>query len=389
MHGINPIRPDDMRVALNARILLAPRTGIGHYVAELIRSLQIQNDLELHLFYGRKWGKELTETSLPGYSRLAAIAKRVIPGAYHLRRLIEQHRFDAGLKSSSADIYHEPSLWPLDFDGPMVMTLHDLTHLHFPQTQPRNRLAEIERRVDKGIENAKRILVDSAFMGREVVDHFGLKPEKVVVAPLGSSSAFAPRDEADTNDTLQNHALRYRQYLLCVATLEPRKNLRLVLRAYALLPEKLRSQYPLLLVGMSGWGKNAFADDLRKALATGHVRLAGYLEQEELINIIASARALIYPSLYEGFGLPVLEAMACGTPVIISDRASLPEIAGKAGIVVSAEDAFQLREAMQTIIEDNNEWLFRRQAGLTRAKDFSWDRCAMITAQTYRDALSD
>jgi len=378
-----------MRVALNARILQAPRTGIGHYVAELVHALQHFDDLELHLFYGQAWGKTLPDAALPGYSRLASMAKSFIPGAYHLRRLIEQHRFDAGLKNTPADLYHEPSLWPMDFDGPMVMTLHDLTHLHYPQTQPRNRLAEIERRVGKGVENAKRILVDSAFIGREVIDHFGLRPEKVVVAPLGCSPDFHPRDENATRSTLKPLGLSYRQYLLCVGTLEPRKNLALALRAHARLPGQLRARYPLLLVGMSGWGKEAFADDLRTALATGHVLLAGYLEQDKLTNIIASARALIYPSLYEGFGLPVLEAMASGTPVVISDRASLPEVAGGAGIVVNAEDAIPLTEAMRTIIEDDHEWLTRRQAGLMQAGNFSWDRCATITAQAYRDALTD
>jgi alpha-1,3-rhamnosyl/mannosyltransferase len=139
---------------------------------------------------------------------------------------------------------------------------------------------------------------------------------------------------------------------------------------------------------MPGWGGKAFAADLRKALASGHVRLAGYLEQGDLINIIASARALIYPSLYEGFGLPVLEAMASGTPVIISNQAALPEVAGEAGMIVDAEDVTQLAEAMHRIIEDNHEWLIRREAGLIRARDFSWERCAGITAQTYRDALS-
>lgn len=377
-----------MRIALNARILLAPLTGIGRYVTELARALQRHDDLELHFFYGREWGRTLPENALPGYSRLSSVAKHLIPGAYPLRRLIEQRRFNAGLKHSPVDLYHEPSLWPLNFDGPMVMTLHDLTHLHYPLTQPRDRLAEIERRVGKGVENAKRILVDSAFIGREVVEHFGLTPEKVVVAPLGCSPAFAPREESDAISTLQNHALAYRQYLLCVATLEPRKNLELVLRAHAQLPEKLRARYPLLLVGMPGWGGKAFAADLRKALASGHVRLAGYLEQGDLINIIASARALIYPSLYEGFGLPVLEAMASGTPVIISNQAALPEVAGEAGMIVDAEDVTQLAEAMHRIIEDNHEWLIRREAGLIRARDFSWERCAGITAQTYRDALS-
>lgn len=378
-----------MRIALNASILRAPRTGIGHYIAELTGALRRQPDLELSLFYGSSWGQDIPVAPMPGFSRWAAAAKRFIPGAYRLRRQIEQNRFDAGLARVAADLYHEPTLWPLDFDGPIVMTVHDLTHLHYPETQPRDRLAEIERRVGKGVEKAARILVDSAFIGSEVVKHFGLPSDRVVVAPLGCSSAFHPRDESATLDTLQPLGLAFRQYLLCVGTLEPRKNLRLALSAYARLPADIRARYPLVLVGMPGWREQEFVPELRKALATGQVRLAGYMGQGDLTNIIAGARALIYPSLYEGFGLPVLEAMASGTPVILSNRASLPEIAGTAGIIVDAADASQLTEAMRTMIEDDARWNACRQAGLDQAVRFSWEHCAAITAQTYRDAIGN
>lgn len=378
-----------MRVAINARILLAPLTGIGSYVTGLAHALQRQRDIELIFFQAGRWRRTLPETPLPGYSRLAALGRRLVPGAYSLRRAIEQRRFDAGLRRAPVDLYHEPSLWPLDFDGPMVMTLHDLTHLRHPATQPRERLAEIERRVDEGVERARRILVDSAFVGKEVADHFNLPPHRIVVAPLGCSPTFAPRDELQTAETLRRHGLAHRRYLLCVATLEPRKNLGLALRAHAQLPDDLRARHPLLLVGMQGWKRDALTSELRTALAGGHVRLGGYLKQDDLIDIVASARALIYPSLYEGFGLPVLEAMASGTPVIVSDRAALPEVAGDAGMIVDAEDARQLADAMHRIIEDDAEWRFRREAGLIRAAGFSWERCADITAQTYRDALAD
>ncbi len=378
-----------MRIALNAGILRAPRTGIGRYVAELAGALSRQPGLELSFFYGWDWRQSLSESPMPGYSRWAAAAKRFIPEAYRWRRLIEQNRFDAGLEAVGPDLYHEPSLWPLDFAGPMVMTVHDLTHVHYPETQPRQRLAEIERRVGKGVEKAARILVDSAFIGHEVVSHFGLPENKVVVAPLGCSPVFHPREASATLNTLQSLGLGYRQYLLCVGTLEPRKNLALALRAYSRLPATLRARYPLLLVGMSGWREQEFAAELQSALATGQVRLAGYLQQEELTHVIASARALIYPSKYEGFGLPVLESMACGTPVIVSDRASLPEVAGAAGIIVDAADVPRLVEAMRSIIEDESRWQACRQAGLEQAARFSWERCAEITAQTYRDALAE
>lgn len=127
-----------MRIALNARILQAPRTGIGQYVAELVTALRAETDIDLALFHGWGWSSALPDAAMPGYSRLTPLLRQ-IPGAYQARRWLEQKRFDQG-RAQHIDLYHEPSLWPLAFDGPTVITLHDLTHLHFPQTQPAARL---------------------------------------------------------------------------------------------------------------------------------------------------------------------------------------------------------------------------------------------------------
>src|SRR5690606_28187313 len=180
-----------MRIALNASILRAPRTGIGHYLVELVQALATDPDLELQLFNGWNWQPELPKAALPGYSRLSSLIKRCVPHAYTLRRRIEQQRFGRG--SGDATLYHDPSLWPFAFDGPMVMTLHDLTHVHFPETQPKDRLAEIERHAANSVERAQHILVDSRFVGNEVCRHYGVPIERVTVAPLGYSARFHPR----------------------------------------------------------------------------------------------------------------------------------------------------------------------------------------------------
>lgn len=380
-----------MNIALNASILRAPRTGIGQYVAELVAALQHRDDVDVRLFLGNGWSPTLpapAEAALVEQAARRAALLRKLPGAYRLRRFFEQRAFDGGLRRHRAELYHEPSLWPLDFDGPLVMTVHDLTHVRYPETQPRARLREIERRVGRGVARAARVLVDSACIGEEVVRHFGLPAEKVVVAQLGCGSEFHPRTAAQTRAALQPLGVSHGGYLLCVGTLEPRKNLVLALRAHARLPEALRARYPLLIVGMSGWGEEKFAAELQAALAAGHVRLAGYLGRERLAEVVAGARALVYPSLYEGFGLPVVEAMASGTPVVVSDRASLPEVAGSAGIVIDAADDAGLADAMRTLIEDDAAWQRCRDAGLQRAAQFTWRRCAEITAQAYRAALA-
>lgn len=374
-----------MRITLNASILRAPRTGIGQYLVELVQALAAYPEFELTLFNGWDYSSELPAAALPGYSRASGLIKRWVPNAYALRRLIEQQRFNRG--SAGVDLYHDPSLWPFEFDGPMVMTLHDLTHVHFPETQPDDRLAEIERHAARSVERAQRILVDSAFIGEEVCRHYGVSAERVVVAPLGCAARFHPRTSAQLLAPLQTLDLQPGRYLLCVGTLEPRKNLQLALRAYQRLPEALRAQYPLVIVGMPGWRAEQLAEPLQRALASGQVRLLGYQADTTISELLAGARLLLFPSLYEGFGLPVLEAMASGTPVILSRSSALPEVAGDAGTYIDPQDERACAEAIQQLIDDLPEWQRRRTAGLLRADEFSWQRCAAITAGVYRHVV--
>ncbi|MQR02606.1 glycosyltransferase [Glaciimonas sp. GS1] len=377
-----------MTIALNSKILLAPRTGIGNYVVELAQALQQDAGLKMHYFYGSRWQETLVDAPMPGYSRWANIVKRYLPGAYVLRRAFEQKRFNRGVRKACPDVYHEPSLWPLNFAGPTVMTVHDLTHIHYPQTQPKDRLKEIERRLPSALARVNRILVDSAFIGDEIKQHYSVPEQKIVVAPLGCAAIFQPRVEPQVAIRLKKLGLHYRGFILSVGTLEPRKNLLLTLKAHARLPLFLRERFPLLVVGMQGWHVDQLQGALSQAVSAGHVRLAGYLDQADLACVTAAARIMVFPSLYEGFGLPVLEAMTSGTPVITSDCASLPEVAAEAGIYVDPQDEEGLAEQMRCLMEDDEIWMAQHIAGLERSAQFSWKKCASVTAEVYRQAAN-
>lgn len=374
-------------IALNATILRAPLTGIGHYVTELAVALAARDELSLQYFTGWSWQHDLPDAPMPGYSRWSGLVKRCLPGAYQWRRQIQQQRFSAGLREQPAALYHEPSLWPLAFDGPMVMTVHDLAHVHYPQTQPADRLREIQRRAPQGIQRAARILVDSKFVARELSAHYGVAAERIVVAPLGCAPRFKPRSAVELQQPLAALGLQPDSYMLCVGTLEPRKNLQLALRAHAQLPPGVRQRFPLVLIGMAGWRTDEFAAELQQALASGYVRNLGYLADEQVAQVLAGARMLVFPSMYEGFGLPALEAMASGVPVVLTRAAALPEVAGTAGTYIDVEDADGCAAAMTRLIDDQSYWQHCRTSGLERAQGFSWARCAAITAAVYREVM--
>ena len=377
-----------MRVALDISILQAPRTGIGEYALQLGRALQQQAELELALFDGLGWRTDFPANPRPGYGRLSRLARAALPGAYRIRRRIMQRRFDQGTRRLQPQVYHQPTLWPLRFDGPTVMTLHDLTHVHYPETQPADRLREIERRLPAALDNASRVLVDSRFIAEEVARHYGVAEHKLQIAPLGYASRFHPRSELQLQARLTAHQLSMRSYYLCLGTLEPRKNLNTAISAYLGLPDDIRQRLPLVIIGGHGWGHGWGQEQLQcipqQARSSGQIRLLGYQDDMTTAELLAGAHALLFPSHYEGFGLPVLEAMASGTPVIASNRGAIPEVAGNAASLIDPQDVDSWRERMCELLEDNLLHSTLVEQGMQRARQFSWERCAQITLDTYK-----
>ena len=375
-----------MRIALDVSILQAPRTGIGEYTLQLGLALQQLPELDLHLFDGLGWRRDFPAAARPGYSTLRKIIRSALPGAYRIRRKVMQRRFDNGAGLVRPQLYHNPTLWPLHFDGPTVMTLHDLTHVHYPDTQPVDRLREIERRLPESLERASRIMVDSHFIADEAIRHYSLPAEKLQIAPLGVADRFRPRNEEELQHRLAAMQLKMRSYYLCIGTLEPRKNLQLAINAYLGLPATIRNRTPLLIVGGSGWRQEQMDKIPARAISDGQIRLLGYQSEEQVAELLAGAQALLFPSRYEGFGLPVLEAMASGTPVITCRNAAIPEVAGEAALYAEPDDMEGFRAQMLRLLEDAQLQCTLRQQGLARAGLFSWKNCARITADTYKAA---
>jgi glycosyltransferase involved in cell wall biosynthesis len=284
------------------------------------------------------------------------------------------------------DLYHALAfVAPLALPAPLVVTVYDLSFLHYPQALSASRRAYLRLFTRLTCQRARRVICISHSTAQDVIERLGVAPEKVDVAAAGHDPArFRPLPPGEIAVFRREKDLPERFWLF-VGTLEPRKNLPTLLQAYAALPARQRP--PLLLGGGKGWDYDAiFAAIARLGLADS-VRWLGFLAADELAHWYNCAEIFVYPSVFEGFGLPVLEAMACGTPVVVADASSLPEVAGDAGLCVPPHDVRAWTDALHRAMTDA---VWRTQAaerGLAQASRYTWQDTARQTIRSYACAL--
>jgi glycosyltransferase involved in cell wall biosynthesis len=378
-----------LRVAFNATALLSPLTGVGQYAKNLAEALVEADELDLHFFYAASWTREIRTRPVKYMGPIKQFIRRWVPHPYVVGRALQTWRFGLGVRDIQPEVYHEPNFIPFPFKGPTVVTVHDLSWIRFPETHPRERVAAMNEFFPAALKRANHVITDAEFVRREVMEEFDIPAERITAIPLAARSIFAPRAADQCAPVLRDFNLEYRRYTLCVGTMEPRKNLELAIRAYAMLPAAFRRRQPLVLVGMKGWLTSRVESMMQPLVAAGDIRPVGFATDEELAVLYAGAKVLVYPSLYEGFGLPPLEAMASGTPVIVSDRSTLPEVVGSAGVLIHAEDIEGLRTALLRFDEDSAFWNERAAAGLAQAAQFSWQRCGRETLAIYRKVYAE
>lgn len=376
-----------MRIALNGTALLSPLTGIGQYTFHLAHGLLATEHIELDFFYGSGWSKEIRDVPLPGIASFKSLLSKVLPNAYTISRMLRQRKFAAGMAATRAQVYHEPNFLAFKSAVPTVITVHDLSWIRFPESHPAERVRQMNKYFEPGLRRAQLILTDSEFVKRELIDVFSVPPQQIVTIPLGVDGLFRPLDAAATASVLGRHGLAHRAYMLTVGTLEPRKNLQAALSAFSALPPALRRRCPLVVVGMSGWRTSAIEQQLAPLVAAGEVIQLGYVSRADLAVIIAGAITLVYPSIYEGFGLPPLEAMACAVPVITSDVSSLPEVVGDTGLLVHPHDIDAIARNMLEMVEDPAGRDALGERALLRSQQFTWERCVGQTLAAYRNAM--
>ncbi|MBK9707206.1 MAG: glycosyltransferase family 4 protein [Acidobacteria bacterium] len=371
-----------MRVALDAIPLAAPKTGIGHYTDSLAEWLaRIHTDHQYELI--SPFDFPFDACGRHGHSpKPENLSRKFIP----VRSIFKKWwllGLPAFLQISPLDVFHGTNYCvPVFAPCPTVVTIHDLSLLAHSGTHETDNVIRGRRRMPIMARRARKIIAPSEWTKREIIEFLGIKPGKIQVIHEGAREKMLPLPESNCQSVLERFGIK-KPYLLFVGTIEPRKNLTTLIRAYDTLLRETEHRPQLVLCGGRGWLDGEVFSLVEKLKLQEQVLFTGYVEDSDLPALYSSAEAFIYPSLYEGFGLPPLEAMACGTPVITSNSSSLPEVVGKAGLMHDPEDHLALTRSIVEILSDKDSREHFIRAGLEQASRFSWDRAARETQAVY------
>jgi len=357
------------------------REGEGNstYSRNLISALHAAGgDDEFALFAGNP--DHPFYRSLPPRGRFRIV--RVAQGKGLARVGCTLARAAARARVSSLHVQYAAPLW---YRGPLVVTVHDLGFLHVPESFPLALRTALAALVPRSMARASRIITDSEFARRDILARYPVRPEQLVVIPLAADARFRPLGSGETAAVLARHGLRP-GFLFSLGRLNRRKNLERLLEAYGRLRASGVSDAPLVIGGKPDYGVEAVLRRARLSEDSSGVRFAGLIPDEELPVFYSAAACFVYPSLFEGFGLPLLEAMACGTPVVASNRTALPELAGDAGLLVDPEGVDGLAAAMARVLADGALARELGARGLERSRRYSWAETARRTLEVYREA---
>jgi glycosyltransferase involved in cell wall biosynthesis len=371
-----------MRIAIDARIVHYTKAGIGQYTIHLTKALaDLAPEDEFILLQHRQ-----DHNPLVTHGNVQRVGLWT-PSHHRL----EQHLLALELPARRLDV---DLLHSTDFIPPLrinrfrsVITVHDLAFLTWPHFLTEEG-ARYYGQVDQAVRRADHIIAVSHSTKNDMVQRLGVPPEKVTVVYEAAAPLFRPMDRLDALAALRGKFPVPENFILFVSTIEPRKNINTLLQAYRRLRDHYGVDSGLVLAGAIGWLADQIFAEVDRLDLRQYVTFVGRVETEDLAYLYNAARCLAHPAFYEGFGLTPLEAMACGTPVIVSNVSSLPEVVGDAALLIDPENAEELAVALHRVLTDDALHASLREKGLIRARRFSWERAAEETLAVYRDVLS-
>ncbi len=366
-----------MKIKIIADSLNQVRTGIGNYTYNLLNGLQ-QIEAGLSLINYEKTENFQTE-----------LYSNIFKGRF-LETYLWYLFLPLRIKKEQKTVIHNPTQTPVffSFKNKNIITIHDLSVLKFPEQHKLGRKLIADLFLPRTLKKADKIIAVSQSTKRDLLDTFSfLSEERIKVIHEAANDHFAVVQD---DDVLQDCRKRYglpRHFILYVGTLEPRKNIPRLLRAFSSVYAK--KNVPLVICGKKGWKYQEIFKTLQEVCPPGAVIFTGYVKDEDLPVLYNLASIFVYPSLYEGFGLPPLEAMQCGCPVIASNISSLPEVVGDAAITINPLSIQEIKEAIYLLLSDENMRNSYAQKGIQQAKTFSWKKCATETFQLYKELLHE
>lgn len=364
-----------MKIGIDVRLHAYAPGGISYYARRLARALSEQVPSgTLTLIFHRKESEPFV---LPG------VRNRVVWTPPH--HPLERWALGAEVASLNLDVFHSTDFIPPAWGARhMVATIHDLNFLHYPDYLDAEARRYYNEQIDWAVARADALVVDSKVTRHDLTTMLGVASERIFVAHLAADERFRPLPPEETAPILAHHGLEP-GYLLFAGVWEPRKNLAGLLDAMSLW-RGVGSAPLLVIAGRPGWMSEEIHEKLRSLGIESHVRFLDRPSVEDLVALYNGALLLVLPSFYEGFGLTALEAMQCGTPVIVSDRASLPEVVGDAGVLIDPDSPESIAAACQRVAGDAALRQQLREAGLQQARQFSWTKTAIQTLEAYRAA---
>jgi len=280
-------------------------------------------------------------------------------------------------------IYHGPNFFLPAHIGRKVSTFHDLSPFKLPDYFEAKRCRYTQQEILKALKRSDYIITVSEFIRQELNQYFNYPIERIQTTYLAASEQFQQRSEEQTSPILRKYNLKHQQYTLFVGTIEPRKNIISLIDAYQKLPAQLRKAYPLVISGFQGWKNENILEKINKATRAGWLIYLGYIPRSDIPFLFSGARVFCFPSEYEGFGLPVLEALQSGVPVVCSATSSLPEVAGESSFYHDPKDVDHIAIQLETALISEEHRHFAIQNGLVHAKKFDWEKCAQQTVNVY------
>lgn len=370
-------------IALNAHLLSLSDSyrgaGIHRYIRALLEHLPQTSPHRFTAYLGDPRAGDVGWTGVN--ARLAPFATVSPPARILWEQLLQPMR----LLRDDVDLVHGPAYaLPLVCPTQSAVTVHDLSFFLYPETFNRANRLYLRAITRWSVRRADAVIAVSEHTRQDVIRLLGVPADRVHVAPNGVDPDFRPLPEHDVQSFRERHKLP-QSFILCISTIEPRKNLTTLIRAYAALG---KTDHVLIIGGGRGWRYQDVFDTVDELELHDRVRFSGFIRHRDLPLWYNAAEVFVFPSIYEGFGLPPLEAMACGTPVIASNASSLPEVVGRAGVQVNPTDVEALAEAIHRVITDSGLATSMAERGLSRAGRFSWQASAERTAAVYDAVLA-